>query len=250
MQFPERDRPQLVPVIVDLKTAPLTFAPTEDGKTYTSDFAVIVRFLDQQDQVVRKVSQHYEVKGPVSEMERAKQGEVLFYREPELPPGLYTMETIVYDAPSAKASVRFSTLEQPKSETDKLRMSSLMLVKRGEKVPDKDRRAENPLLVKDLLLYPNLGDPVSKASRELGFYFTVYPAPNGPAPQAVLELMVNGAMVAQLPMPLSAPDASGRIQQLGRLPLDQLTPDTYEMRAVVKQGDAQVFKSVMIRVAN
>jgi hypothetical protein len=37
---------------------------------------------------------------------------------------------------------------------------------------------------------------------------------------------------------------------LGRLPLDQLTPDTYEMRAVVKQGDAQVFKSVMLRVVN
>jgi len=250
MQFPERDRPQLVPVIVDLKTAPLTFAPTEDGKSYTSDFAVIVRFLDQQDQVVRKVSQHYEVKGPVSELERAKQGEVLFYREPQLSPGLYTMETIVYDAPSGKASVRFSTLELPKAETDKLRMSSLILVKRGEKVPEKDRRAENPLLVKDLLLYPNLGDPVSKASKEAGFFFTVYPAPNGPAPQAVLELMLNGTIVAQLPMPLSPADASGRIQQLGRLPLDQLSPDTYEMRAVVKQGDAQVFKSVMLRVVN
>jgi hypothetical protein len=211
---------------------------------------VIVRFLDQQDQVVRKVSQHYEVKGPAAEVERAKQGEVLFYREPELPPGLYTMETIVYDAPTGKASVRFSTLEQPKIDTGKLRMSSLMLVKRGEKVPDKDRRAENPLLVKDLLLYPNLGEPVSKTSREAGFYFTVYPAANGPAPQAALELLLNGTLVAQLPMALSTPDASGRIQQVGRLPLDQLTPDTYEMRAVVKQGDAQVFKSVMLRVVN
>ena len=93
-------------------------------------------------------------------------------------------------------------------------------------------------------------EPVSKASREAGFFFTVYPAPNGPAPQAVLELMLNGTMVAQLPMPLSPADASGRIQQLGRLPLDQLSPDTYEMRAVVKQGDAQVFKSVMLRVVN
>ena len=35
------------------------------------------------------------MKGPLGDLERAKQGEVLFYREPELPPGVYTMETVV-----------------------------------------------------------------------------------------------------------------------------------------------------------
>ncbi len=50
--FPERGRPGLVPVVVELKTAPLTFQPAHDGKTYTSDFTVLVRFLDEQNQVV------------------------------------------------------------------------------------------------------------------------------------------------------------------------------------------------------
>ena len=40
---------------------------------------------------------------------------MLFYREPELPPGVYTMETVVYDAPSGKSSVRFATVEVPKT---------------------------------------------------------------------------------------------------------------------------------------
>ena len=133
MLFPERDRPGLVPVVVDLKTAPLTFQPAADNKTYTSDFAVLVRFLDPQNQVVRKVSQHYEVKGPIADIERAKQGEVIFYREPELPAGVYTMETVVYDALAGKSTVRLATVEVPKTEAGKLRMSSLILVKRGEK---------------------------------------------------------------------------------------------------------------------
>ncbi len=103
LRFPERDRPGLVPVVVEFKTAPLTFQPAADGKTYTSDFAVIVRFLDKENQVARKVSQHYEVNGPAGRPStRAKQGEVIFYREPELPAGVYTMETVVYDAPSAQ----------------------------------------------------------------------------------------------------------------------------------------------------
>jgi VWFA-related protein len=246
--FPERDRLGLVPVVVDLRTAPLTFQPAADGKTYSSDFTVLVRFLDQQNQVVRKVSQHYEVKGPLDALERAKQGEVLFYREPELPPGVYTMETVVFDAPSGKSSVRLSTVEVPKDGASSLRMSSLVLVKRGEKLPENDRRADNPLLVKDVVLYPNLGEPVSKGAKEVGFYFAAYPVKGGPAPESFIELLQDGKPVAQVPMALGAADASGRIQQVGRLPLDQLPAGTYDLRAVVKQGSEQVFRSTMLRI--
>ena len=176
---------------------------------------------------------------------------MLFYREPELPPGVYTMETVVFDAPSGKSSVRFSTIEVPKNDPAKLRMSSLILVKRAEKVPDKDRRADNPLLVKDLVFYPNLGEPVSKSTKEVGFLLHRLSGQGWTERRnRSLELMLNGKMVAQLPMTLSAADAAGRIQQVGRLPLDQLSPDTYELRAVVKQGDVQVFRSVMLRVTD
>jgi VWFA-related protein len=250
MLFPERGRSGLVAVAVDLKTALLTFQTAADGKTYSSDFAVLVRFLDQQNQVTRKVSQHYEIKGPLSALERAKQGEVIFYREPELPAGLYTMETVVYDAPSGQSSVRLSTVEVPKADDGKLRMSSLVLVKRGETVPEKDRRANNPLLVKDVMLYPNLGEPVSKESKELGFYFAAYPVHGGPAPESVIQLLQDGKPVAQLPMPLASADASGRVQQVGRLPLAELAAGTYELRAVVTQGSERVFGSSMLRIVD
>jgi VWFA-related protein len=249
--FPERGRPGLVPVVVDLKTAPLTFTPAPDGKNYSSDFTVLVRFVDQRDQrnhVARKVSQHYEIRGPLDQMEGARKGEVIFYRESELPPGVYTMETIVYDAPSGRSSVRFSTVEVPNHDEARLRMSSLMLVKRGEKVPESERRAGHPLLVGDVLLYPNLGDPVSKASKELGFYFALYPAPKESAPEATIELLQNGKPVARVPMAVPAADASGRVQQVGRLPLAELKPGTYELRAIARQDTTQVARSVLVTI--
>ena len=248
--FPERDRPGLIPVVVALNTAPLTFQPSPDGKTYTSDFTVLVRFLDQQNQVVRKLSQHYEVNGPAADIARAKQGDVIFYREPELPAGVYTMEAIVYDAPSGKSSVRLSTVEVPRENATALRMSSLVLVKRSEKVPEKDRRAENPLLVKDVVLYPNLGEPVSKTAKELAFYFAAYPVQGGPPPASSLELLLNDTPVARVPLPMAAPDASGRIQQVGRLPLDQIAPGAYELRVGVTQGASQVFRSTLLRITD
>jgi VWFA-related protein len=248
MLFPERGRPGLVPVVVNLRTTPLTFQTTQDGKSYTSDFTVLVQFVDSQNLVARKVSQHYEIRGPAAEVERAKQGDVVFYRESELPAGTYTMEAIVYDALSTKSSVRFATVEVPKHDENKVRLSSLVLVKRSEKTAQKDRRGSHPLFVGDMLLHPNLGEPVSKASKELGFYFAIYPAQGGPAPESVIELLLNGKLVAQVPMQVPAADASGRVQQLGRLPLDQIAPGTYELRAIVKQGTSQAANSTIVRI--
>jgi len=191
----------------------------------------------------------YEMAGELDKLDIAKNSEVLFYREPELPPGVYTMETIAYDNPSGKASVRYATVEVPKIEKDKLRMSSLVIVKKGEKVPDGEPRT-GPLFVKDVLIYPNLGDDISKAGKEFGFFFTVYPIAGVPAPQALLELIQNGKPLAQVPLPLDAADSSGQIQQVGRLPIAEIPVGTYELRVIVKQGTEQVFRSAMVHVAD
>jgi hypothetical protein len=49
-------------------------------------------------------------------------------------------------------------------------------------------------------------------------------------------------------MALGREDAAGRVQQLGRLPIDQLPAGTYELRAVVKQGETQVSGSTILRI--
>ena len=248
LQFPSKENPGLVPVVIDLKTAPLSFPTTEDQKAFKSDFAVVVRFVDAQNKVVRKVSQHYEMSAALDKLDLAKNSDVIFYREPELAPGIYTMEAIVYDGPTSKASVRYATVEVPKVDPAKLRMSSLVIVKRSEKV-GADEPKTGPLFVKDVLLYPNLGEDISKGNKEVGFFFTVYPGAAGTKPEAVLELIQNGQPLAQVPLPLDAPDASGRIQQVGRLPVDALAPGTYQLRAIVKQGSEQVFRSATLHIA-
>jgi hypothetical protein len=127
-------------------------------------------------------------------------------------------------------------------------MSSLVLVKKGEKVSEGEPKV-GPLYVKDVLIYPNLGEDVSKTAKDLGFFFTVYPAAGAVAPQALLELIQNGKPLAQLPLPLDAAGAAGEIQQVGRLPLAEIPAGTYELRVVVKQGTEQVFRSAMLHVA-
>ena len=43
------------------------------------------------------------------ELAAAKQGEILFFRTPELPVGLYTVEAVVFDAVGARSSTRVSS---------------------------------------------------------------------------------------------------------------------------------------------
>ena len=52
----------------------------------------------------------------------------------------------------------------------------------------------------------------------------------------------------QLPMAVAAVDPGGRIQQLGRLPLDPLSSGTYELRAIVTQGAGRAARSAVVRI--
>ncbi|HEX7085100.1 MAG TPA: VWA domain-containing protein [Vicinamibacterales bacterium] len=250
VRFPETDRPGLVPVLVAVPASNLTYEPVDDGKAYRADFTVLVRFRDGKDQIVRKLSQHYALNTPADKLEEIKAGQVLFFRQPELDPGVYGMETVVYDAIGTRASVRFSTVEVPEVDPAALRVSNLILVSRGERLPEGERPRDNPFLVDDILLYPNLGEPLKKGrDSELAFFFTVYPPKGDGAPPAVLELMKDGRLLARSPLELPAPDANGRIQHVSRLPLDPLEPGTYDLRVVVGDGKSRQLRSVLVRIA-
>jgi VWFA-related protein len=246
--FPATGKTSVVPVLVHLKTAPMTFEASQDEKTFKSDFAIVVRFIGPQNHTVRKVSQHYEMSGPIEELQRAKNSDVIFYREAELPPGVYTMETIAFDQPSGQGSIRYSTVEIPEIDPAKLAVSSLILVQRAEKV-GADEPRDGPLYMNDLLLYPNLGEPFSRAGKEVGFYFTILAASGSrDRPEAALELIQNGALLARVPLDLPAADSTGRIQQFGRLPVESIPPGTYELRVVVRQGADRVLRSTLFQL--
>ena len=248
LRFPEKDHPLRISVVVQLSTAPITFVPSEDKKTYTSDFTVLVRFSDGSKQVIDKVSQRYQVAGPIEKLDQAKNGQVVFYRQPELPPGFYTMETVVYDALAKKASVRFATIELPNEDTAQLRMSSLILVSRGEHAEAAD--GDNPLIVHNTLLYPNLGVPFKKAAdKELAFFFTAYTGTDAQAPlSGTIELLQNANVVARSALQLAAADADGRVQQLSRIPIEALPAGEYQLRILVTQGKRTVSRSTEFRI--
>ncbi len=250
LKFPESGRIGLTPVLVSVPASSMTFLPSDDKSSYRAEFTVLVRFRNAANDVVDKMSQSYVLTGPMDRLDGVKQGNVLFYRERELEPGVYTMETIVHDVLSDRASVRFATIEEQRLDASTLRASDLVLVGSAERVAKDKQPAGNPFLVGDMLLYPNMGEPVSKArTPEVGFFFTLYDA-KGSKPSATLELLQNEAKLATVPLTLAEPDGSGRVQQVGRLPTGALAAGTYDLRLIVTQGRLQITKSVTLRIVD
>jgi len=163
--FPEADRPGLTPIVVRVTTDALQYQIDPQKGTYNAQAAVVVRVRDSDGGVVQKLSQQYVLSGGAGELDAAKKGEILFYREAELAPGVYQVESIVYDAIANQGSARISTLSVPEPAAPRLRMSSLVLVARSEQTPSQAEDPDTkkpPFYYGDTLLYPNVGEPIHR----------------------------------------------------------------------------------------
>ena len=246
--FPDPDRPGLTPILVDVSTGTLRFAIDAERATYSAQAVILVRLRDVRGQEVQKLSQQYVLTGDAADVDAARRGTILFYREPDLPPGIYTMETIVLDANANSGSVRMATLTVPPAERSRLGMSSLILVKKVEEAAASadPSAAAAPLYVGNRLLYPNLGEPIRKAAAtELPFFFTLYGSVQ--QVQASAQLLRNGQAVAEAPMQIPA-TSGARIQHVGSLPIAGLPAGTYELRIRVSDGRQELSRTAFLTI--
>ncbi len=242
--FPVSHEAARVPLLVSVPASVLDYGRDDTAGTFSAQAVVLVRVRDAQGQVVHKASEEYTLSGPIAGLEASRAGEVLFYRQPQLAPGSYTFEAVVLDARAGKASVRVSSLDVPTAVATALRVGTPFIVRRAEAVPVAGRDAANPLYFGDVLLHPNLGQPLSKTvDKDLAFGFTAYDGHDGPL-AATLDVVRSGQSVATLPLSLGAPDPHGRINQISKLPLASLPPGIYELRVTLKAGTQQVTRGV------
>jgi VWFA-related protein len=230
--FPNPELAGHTAVAVQVSTASLQFAVDANRATYSSQATVLVRIRDGEGHQVQTMSQQYLLTGDAKDLDAARKGEILFYREAQLPAGVFSVESIVFDAAARRGSARVATLTVPPVTPVGFAMSSLVIVSRSEEISDK-QPVKSPLAVGKTLLYPNLGEPiVNGPSRDLPFFFTLYGDVGGRGASA--QLLRNGQVLADAPIQLAAGTGS-RVQHVGRLPIGALPPGTYELR--IKVGE-------------
>ncbi|HXG67413.1 MAG TPA: VWA domain-containing protein, partial [Blastocatellia bacterium] len=244
--FPEADQPTLAPALVEVPAIAFTFTPDNGKKVYRADFSILVLIKGRSGQVFRKLSKHYQLTGPLNKLEEARRGNILFYRDAQLEPGRYTLHAVAYDAPSGKASARTLELEVPDLGEKQPGMSSLVILKGVERLGAGERQAANPFHYGEVVVYPNLGEPLRKdRTKQLAFYYTAYPRQGFTALRQTVEVLQHGRVIGRVTGELPAPDAAGRIQYASALPLDALPLQhgEYELKVTVFEGNEAVSRS-------
>jgi hypothetical protein len=244
--FPEADTVRLA-LLVSTPASGLTFARNEATQTYATDFTIVARIRSTSGEVIRKASQPYRLRGRLTDLEAARNGDVLFFRHPGLEPGTYIIESAVHDALATKSGVDTLTLDVPARTRSGLQVGSLVVVRRGERVLASERDPENPLMLGDVVLYPNLGEPVRKADKAITLFF-VTSSKSKAAPTATLEVLLGDKVLASLPVALDPPDAHGTIRQLARLPSDALATGDYVLRLAVSAGAERQIREAQVRL--
>jgi VWFA-related protein len=250
LHFPAAGKPGLALVIAEAPISAFTVAPTSDNKNYSADFAIVALIRDQAGQVIQKVSQHYPLTGPIDKLEVAKKGQVIFYREVDMPPGRYTVELIAHDGPTAKATVRSASLLIDRFEESQLRMSSVAVLKRAEPISETERKHDRPFHFGELVVYPNLGEPLQKSTtKQVTFFFTAWPPKGSSEPLSLtVEILQDNRSLGQISAQLSGPDDQGRIKHASSLPLDGFPPGTFELKVSVRNSKTNISRSTFFSV--
>ena len=248
LAFPEPDRRGMVVVLAELSLSSISFHSDQQKQQYSTDFSMITVIKDGQGQVVRKLSKQYTLTGALDKLPTAQNGKVLYYRETDLEPGHYTIQTVAYDALNNKAGVKEGNLNLagPSDGSDEnLRLSSVVMVSRAEKLAAGENNSPNPLQVGGVQVYPLMAEIHKQGKKQLTFYFSIYQgkAAEKNVPKITIELLRDGQSLGQIPGDAPAADANGRRQFIGALPLEPIPLGSYEMKITVSDGKSSVSTS-------
>ncbi|HEU4925844.1 MAG TPA: VWA domain-containing protein [Vicinamibacterales bacterium] len=247
--FPEPKGRATVPVVVQVRTDRLQFDVDQTKQTYAAQVTVLAQIKNAAGDPVRTLSQQYVLSGAVTDLDAARNGEILFYRQPELDPGVYTLEAIVHDAVGNRASARLSTISVPDLSGGRTPLSTLVVVRRIEKIAAAERPANAPFYYGEVLLYPNAGDPLRKGQdTDVLFYFAFHRRPDTD-PTAALDILTSGRAIASMPLDLPRTAETGRVQHVGKLPVGALPPGTYELRLRLRAGAEEELRSAYFTIA-
>jgi VWFA-related protein len=250
LSFPAPHRTGLSLILAEVPLSAFSFA-SSDNKSYNADFSLVALIRDQTDQVVQKLSQHYPLTGPLDQLNGAKKGDVLFYRETQLLPGKYKVQLIAYDGSTGKVGLKETAVEILKVDETTLRLSSLAVLRRAERLTPEEQKGDQPFHFGELLVYPNLGEPILKSlAKQLAFFFTAWPAKGSTTPlQLTLEILQNNRSLGKSSAQLPAPDKLGQIKYASSFPLDKFQPGVYELKITVGDSVNSVSRSTNFIVA-
>jgi VWFA-related protein len=233
---PEADAVRYTAVL-EIPLSGVEFEPDGRGETDRAHFSMITVVRDASGAVIENFSEDSPVFLPRQQRDALKQGNAVFTRSFLLVPGHYTVEAAAVDQLGHRRSVQRSDLNVSAAIT-RVSLSDVAVVKRSDSVPSGTLASEDPFRLGESRIVPFLTEPHLKGSDLLSLFLVAYARKPEPRPELLVELVHDGRLVTQTLLELPAPDGTGRIPYVAKLPVEGLSSGRYEVRVLLKQGGA------------
>jgi hypothetical protein len=234
VNVPARGHPGRAVITVAVPGQSFTLLQNRESNTFAGGAVVVVRVVNDAGVAVRKFSEQFKLRGTLTDVATTQARALTFTRIPELEPGSYRIDAVVYDSVGERASVSSAPLTIYPAATPAI--GDLLIIDHAEKV-EPDQANGNPLVVGGLLLKPVLAPTIRRSSRtEINFAVPLALDPGQIAPPAKLGLVVNGQVVSTIALDLGPADGNGRLFAVGRIPLSGVPPGSYQLQITIGAG--------------
>ncbi len=245
LSFPIQSDPGLVALMAQVPPGTMTYQEKEDKTGAVSDFRLVALCRNSSGDVVRKVSQRYQILRQTGDTPRDG---ILYYKQIRLDPGEYSVQIAGYDALAEKVGFSRSEVRVP-GEATTPRLSSVIIVRAAETLSGQNSGGAGPLQYQGVQLYPNLGEPMSKAQYpQITFYFTAFPGTES-LDSATVDLLSGDKTLHSFRVPLPAPDAQGQIQFASAIPSQSIPVGDYGLKVTVGSGDQAASRTCRFKLA-
>jgi hypothetical protein len=237
--------PGLVAIFVTVPGGGLSYVGDQKTGTFNAGAVVLARALDAAGVQVFKDSQEFPMRGLLAEAKTTMAKPLAFSRRADLATGHYRIEVAVYDQSGKQASVNSTPYDAPTSVAPIV--GDLMVVDHADRLPPNEPEdTSNPFIVNHLMLHPAFDAGVNRSLQaDVNFILPLVLAPSEPPPPVRLALLSeSGEALAAVPLPIGAPDATGRLLAMGRIPLAKVPRGKYQLQVSVGiWPDARVRKT-------
>ncbi|MGE0129592.1 MAG: VWA domain-containing protein [Blastocatellales bacterium] len=251
LRFESRENEVHYSALVELPLSNFVHQEDKEKNVYPVGFSVMAMVKDEKGEIVQSFSEPHEMEIPAAMVEDARKSSFTLTRHFWLAPGRYTLETAVHDQKTGKISAERKVFNVAPQKSA-LQTGSLFLVKQVEQIDAQNNSdPENPLIIRDKRVIPDLADKISIAGRnDLSFHLAIFPDLKSPEKATLkLELLQDGKVIATTSPALPKPDEKGRVTFTAGVSASGFAPGDYTFRAVVKQSDATAEEKTSFTIA-
>jgi VWFA-related protein len=222
-------------VVVEVPISGLDTRSNPNANLVSWHVSIVSQVKDKSGAVVEHFSEDIPGHGALDGKEEAWPSSATLQRHFVLPPGKYTLETVVVDRNSGKIGgerVHFEVAGAPSGPF----LSDVALVRRIDSSPEELDPFE-PLRYQQGKVVPTLSGELAPGLKQVSFFFLVH-ADSDRSDPAMLEMQVlrNGELLAHVPLQLPT-NLGQAFPYVASLKTSSLPPGDYEVRLSLGQGE-------------